>query len=118
MKPNEAHLTLVVIESPLAGDVARNTAYARAAMRDALKRGEAPYASHLLFAQPGVLDDTVSAERELGIMAGFAWGALAELRAIYVDLGISNGMSRGMSEAERIGQRWECRSLGPDWRKP
>lgn len=37
---------LVVIESPLKGSFRRNVAYAKAAMRDSLARGEAPYASH------------------------------------------------------------------------
>ena len=40
----------VIVESPYAGDVERNIAYVRAAMRDCLMRGEAPLASHLLYA--------------------------------------------------------------------
>lgn len=105
---------LVVIESPLAGDVARNTRYARAAMRDSLRRGEAPYASHLLYAQPGILDDLVPGEREQGISAGFAWGACAELVAVYTDLGISGGMRRGIARAEAAGTEVVYRSI-PDW---
>ena len=35
-------LRLVVLESPYAGDVARNVRYARACLRDSLLRGEAP----------------------------------------------------------------------------
>ena len=53
-------LRRVILESPYAGDIERNVAYARAAMRDSLLRGEAPIASHLLYTQPGVLDDQVS----------------------------------------------------------
>jgi len=33
----------VIVESPYAGDVARNVEYARACVRDSLQRGEAPY---------------------------------------------------------------------------
>lgn len=43
----------VMVDSPFAGDVERNIAFARACLRDCLIRGEAPFASHLLYAQPG-----------------------------------------------------------------
>lgn len=52
----------VLIESPYAGDVERNIHYAREAVLDCLKRGEAPYASHLFF--PQVLDDLKPEERK------------------------------------------------------
>lgn len=60
----------VIIESPYAGDVELNAQYARECLRDSLTRGEAPIASHLLYTQPGVLDDAVPRERALGIEAG------------------------------------------------
>lgn len=44
----------VVIESPFAGDVELNLRYLRACMHHCLKSGEAPYASHALYTQPGV----------------------------------------------------------------
>jgi hypothetical protein len=93
---------LVVIESPFAGDVERNLRYLRACMSDCLRRGEAPYASHALYTQPGVLNDDIPAERTRGILAGFAWGAVASLRVVYDDLGVSSGMRCGIEEAERI----------------
>jgi hypothetical protein len=43
-----AEMRWVILESPYAGDVEANVAYARAAVRDSLMRGEAPIASHLL----------------------------------------------------------------------
>lgn len=107
-------MKLVVIESPFAGEVEKNLAYLRAAMADCLARGEAPYASHALYTQPGVLDDTKPDERELGINAGFRWGEKAALRAFYVDRGWSRGMRAGLVEAERLGQAKEIRSL-PGW---
>ncbi len=73
----------VVLESPYNGDVEANTTYARACVRDCLKRGEAPIASHLLFTQPGILKDEVPEERRLGMEAGFAWTLFAE--AVVVD---------------------------------
>jgi hypothetical protein len=84
---------LVIIESPYAGDVDANVAYARRAMRDSLDRGEYPIASHLLYTQPGILDDSVPEERALGIAAGLAWRAVADRAVFYVDLGWSTGMT-------------------------
>lgn len=102
---------LVVIESPYAGDVDENLTYARACLADSLSRGEAPFASHLLYTQPGVLDDNNREERERGISAGFAWGEKADLVAVYTDRGLSYGMEQGIERAERAGQKIEFRSL-------
>jgi len=85
-------MKLVIIESPYAGDVEENVAYARAAVADSLKRGEAPIASHLLYTQPGILDDLKPDERALGIEAGLAWGKVAEAAVFYLDRGWSSGM--------------------------
>jgi hypothetical protein len=111
MEVGMSKLVLVVIESPLAGNVRRNTAYAKAAMRDCLARGEAPYASHLLFAQDGILDDTISEEREQGIEAGLAWAAKASISVVYVDLGVSAGMRRGIDRAHAEGRQVEMRTI-------
>lgn len=97
-----------MIESPYAGQVTRNVAYARACLLDSLRRGEAPFAMHLLF--PQVLDDKNAEERALGIAAGLAWSERAELVALYVDLGISGGMRLAVEAAERRGIPVEHRS--------
>lgn len=107
-------MRLVIVESPYAGDVERNLRYLRAAMRDCLLRGEAPYASHALYTQPGVLDDTLREERALGIEAGLQWGALAEATVVYTDLGYSRGMEQGIARARAEGRPVEVRSL-PEW---
>lgn len=104
----------VILESPFAGDVARNERYARAAMADCLRRGEAPYASHLLYTQPGVLDDGKPDERTLGIEAGLEWGRVADATVVYMDLGVSNGMAMGIARAGREGRPVEMRNL-TDW---
>ena len=49
----------VIIESPFAGDTETNIKYARECLRDSIFRGEAPLASHVLYTQDGVLDDTI-----------------------------------------------------------
>lgn len=106
-------MELVVIESPLSGDFARNRRYAVAAMRDSLlNHGEAPYASHLLYTQ--MLDDDAPDERKLGMEAGFEWGALSMKTAVYTDFGISSGMQAGIDKALARGAEVVYRSI-PDW---
>ena len=83
---------MVLIESPYAGDVEANVAYARRAMADCIRRGESPYAGHLLFTQPGILNDLNVAQRKLGIELGFQWGARADIVAFYTGRGTSKGM--------------------------
>ena len=105
----------VVVESPYGSPdpkiIERNIRYARACLRDCLKRGEAPIASHLLYTQPGVLRDEVLEERKLGIEAGLAWGAQGELTAVYTDLGISGGMTYGIARAQQEGRPVDMRKL-------
>jgi hypothetical protein len=107
----ERDMPLVLIESPYAGDVEKNIAYARACMRDSLYRGEAPFAMHLLYTQPGILNDAVPEERNWGIEAGLAWGKFAEITAVYSDLGITPGMEIGIQRAKKEGRKIEYREL-------
>jgi hypothetical protein len=101
----------VIVESPYAGDIEANLAYARACVRDSLHRGEAPIASHLLHTQPGILRDEVPEERTLGREAGLAWCAVADLMAVYTDRGVSTGMRQAMQRAEALGLAVEMRSI-------
>ena len=105
-------MRLVITESPYAGDIAANVAYARACVRDALARGEAPFASHLLYTQAGILRDEVPAEREKGIAAALAWYRGADAAVVYTDRGISRGMECGIAAAKAAGKAVEFRSLG------
>ena len=107
-------MRLVVIESPYAGDVERNLAYLRAAMRHCLTLGDAPYASHALYTQPGVLDDAVPEQRAKGIAAGFEWGDMAHATVVYGDLGVTPGMEQGIARAHSKGRPVLFRSL-PGW---
>jgi len=108
-------MRLVILESPYAGDVERNVAYARACMADCLRRGEAPIASHLLYTQPGVLDDNAPDERRLGIDAGLAWAVWADAAVFYVDLGASPGMLDAVERHKANGVPIEVRELGGEW---
>jgi hypothetical protein len=81
--------------------------YARVCMADCLNRGEAPFASHLLYTQ--VLDDVQPDHRAMGIEAGLAWGALADATVVYDDFGISEGMKLGIERAKSVGRPVEYR---------
>jgi len=105
-------MRLVILESPYAGDVEANVTYARRCLRDSLSRGEAPIASHLLYTQPGVLDDLIPSERQWGIDAGLAWGAKAEATVVYQDRGLSTGMVYGVLAAVKAGRPVEYRNIG------
>lgn len=107
-------MRLVIVESPYKGDVARNIEYARDAMRDAISRGEAPFASHILLAASGVLDDEQPGERAIGMQIGWEWAKLADCVVVYDDLGISEGMKRGIEFGLRWGLTVEYRHL-PKW---
>ena len=61
-------------------------------------------ASHLLYTQPGVLDDDWPEERRLGIIAGLAIGRYAKATVVYTDLGISGGMQFGIQRAKDEGR--------------
>ena len=89
-----------------------NVSYARACMHECLaQRNEAPYASHLLYTQPHVLDDDVPHERELGIRAGLEIGSFAQLRIFFLDRGFSSGMAQALKFAEEIKQPCAARFL-------
>lgn len=122
-------MEFVIVESPFATNTItlangnlyevfenENIAYARACLHDCLvNHEEAPYASHLLYTQPGILDDTVPEERKLGIEAGLEISRSAKKRLFYVDRGFSSGMKWGFKFAQEIGQVCEIRQLGGKW---
>ena len=105
-------MKLVVIESPYSGDIEGNTAYARACMADSIKRGEAPLASHLLYPQPGILDENIEAERHLGINLGLYWAERADFIVFYTDRGWSRGMYAAKEFYEDQGKLYVERTLG------
>jgi hypothetical protein len=108
-------LVCVVVESPYAGDVERHNRYLDACLRDCLRRGESPYASHRMLL-PAVLRDEERHERRLGIDAGFAWAELPGVRrVVYTDCGVSGGMAGAIVHAVRIGQTVEYRRLRGEW---
>lgn len=101
----------VFICSPFRGNTEFNIKYARKAMAHSLALGEAPFAPHLLYTQPSVLDDDKPADRERGMTAGAVWMLNSELIAVYADHGISDGMKREIAGASRAGITIEVRTL-------
>lgn len=115
----------VYICSPFSGDVNQNVLYARAAMRHSLLKGEAPFAPHLLYTQPQVLNDSDPDERKIGSKAALAYLQREQmtnkmlgtevfgcsLLAVYYDRGISKGMREEIEEASKEGVPLEFRSL-------
>lgn len=107
-------MKLVILESPYAGEIERNTIYARRAMRDCIERGEAPFASHLLYTQPGILDENNPEERKLGIEAGYEWWSAVTKIVFYADYGFSNGMMGALEKVskEKDELNFEIRKIG------
>lgn len=110
----------VMIESPYSGDIEENTRYAILAMRDSLRKGEAPYLSHLLYTQHperGYVPDNDAEDelscvgRDAAIDAGQAWASKADYVVVYTDRGISTGMKYGIARAEKEGQVVKYRTL-------
>ncbi len=93
-------MSLVILESPYAGDVRTNIAYAYRAMKDLLAKGHSPIASHLLYTQ--FLDDNIDTERKAGIKAGLDWAYVADFAAFYVDNGWSKGMIKALGFYQEI----------------
>ncbi|WP_454650769.1 DUF7768 domain-containing protein [Bradyrhizobium liaoningense] len=105
-------IKLVVLESPYAGAVNDNVAYARRCLMDCALRGESAQASHLLLTQ--VLDDTKPDERALGIALGLAWREAAHYSVFYTDRGWSRGMQDALKSALEERRPFKLRALdGP-----
>lgn len=109
--------TLVNLESPYAGDIERNTVYAQFCMHDSIvNHNEAPFASHLLYTQPHILNEHIPEERALGIATGLEFTRMTEKTVIYTDLGVTKGMEQAIESAERNGVEVEMRKLNNnDW---
>jgi hypothetical protein len=104
-------MKIVVIISPYSGDVEANVAYARACLFDSVMQDEAPFASHLLYTQ--VLNDHEPEHRSRGMAAGRQIMRRADLAAVYMDRGKSEGMRKDIEYARRhkipIEERWLSR---------
>ena len=91
---------MVYICSPFSGDIEANTQKAIEYCKYAMECGATPIAPHLLF--PRFLDDTVPAERELGLSMGLE--LMDNCSALWV-MGdtISSGMKAEIEYADKHG---------------
>lgn len=122
------HPKLVVIESPYSGDIQANIEYLLECVHDSyMIRGEAPIASHLIYtrlpkSEMKIEDDVYQGHvvdngqayrhgRDHGIACGFAWNKHADVVAVYIDRGISDGMARGIHFALDNGIEVVFRSI-------
>lgn len=109
-------LKRVIVETPYKAKtkigLKRNLEFAQACAHDCLvNHQESPFLSHLLYTQPGILDDNIPEERQLGINAGLTWGDVAEATIVYLDRGISTGMLYGVKNAQTNHRPVICRNL-------
>jgi hypothetical protein len=96
------------IESPYAAQsedlMLTHILYARMACSWAIKQGYSPYASHLLYTQPGILNDDKPEERALGFELATAMvKKCADVSLFFMDLGESSGMKYGRELALKEG---------------
>lgn len=103
------NLRKVSLESPFAGDYAKNIAYAKECMAHSIMQEEAPFASHLLY--PIILDDTKMEQRVAGLAMGHAWRLVSDAIVVYTDLGVSPGMMDAIELAHNHGIPVEYRSI-------
>lgn len=101
---------LVMVESPLAGDLLNNVAYAKLGMLNCLSNyDESPMAFHLLYTQS--LCDATDSERKLGIDTSFRWHDDDIKKVFYVDRGFSQGMNLSYIHASEKGIETEFRTM-------
>lgn len=91
----------VFICSPYAGDVQDHIAIAEHLCWEAIVRGCAPFAPHLLYTR--FLDDNSPSEREKGIACGLAFLEACDEVWVYTSEGVSDGMWREIEHAQRLG---------------
>jgi DNA-directed RNA polymerase subunit RPC12/RpoP len=99
----------VAIESPFSGDIEFNLKYLDLCILDCVRRGETPYASHRMLTT--ALDEKNPREHSLGTSVGMAFNCSLDIRAFYVDLGMSSDMQQARLTYERKGLAFEDRTI-------
>ena len=98
-------MKIIYVASPYAGDIERNTEFAKRACRHVMNEGHAFFAPHLLY--PTILDEHQPEQRQLGLDMGIAM--LSRCDELWCYGGhISLGMHLEIEEANRLGipVRW------------
>ena len=92
-------MKLIYVASPYAGDIEKNTEFAKEACRFVMDEGCAFFAPHLLY--PQVLDEDDPAERELGLAMGRTVLEWCDEVWVFGD-SISSGMQAEVELAEDL----------------
>lgn len=110
-------MTPIVIESPFASNTWHteedHRIYLQDCIRDCIRRGETPYASHQMLT--AALNDADEEERRIGMEAGFDMAEQIGRIAVYMDHGVSHGMAQGISRHRARGLQIEYRWLESDF---
>ena len=93
-------MKLIYVASPYAGDIEKNTEFAKSACRHVMNEGHAFFAPHLLY--PAILDEHQPEQRQLGLDMGIAMLSRCDELWCYGDH-ISLGMHLEIEEAGRLG---------------
>ena len=91
----------VYVASKYAGNIDENVAKAVIYCRYVINKNCMPVASHLMY--PGILDDSIPTEREMGLMFGLA--LLEVCDEVWCFGEISLGMEHEIREANKLGKR-------------
>jgi hypothetical protein len=93
-------MKLIYVASPYAGDIEKNTEFAKRACRHVMNEGHAFFAPHLLY--PTILDEHQPEQRQLGLDMGITMLSRCDELWCYGDR-ISLGMHFEIEEAGRLG---------------
>ena len=93
-------MKIIYVASPYAGDVRKNTEFAKQACRYVLEQGHAFFVPHLLY--PQLLYDESPWERQAGLDMGFAMLSRCDELWAFGER-ISAGMESEICEAKRLG---------------
>lgn len=93
-------MKLIYMASPYAGDIEKNTKFAKRACRHVMNEGHAFFAPHLLY--PQLLNDANPQERQAGLAMGLAVLPRCDELWCYGEH-ISHGMLLEIQEADRLG---------------
>jgi hypothetical protein len=93
-------MKIIYVASPYAGDIEKNTVFAKRACRHVMEQGHAFFAPHLLY--PSLLCESVPRERQLALDMGLVMLSACDELWCYGDR-ISQGMMAEITEAERLG---------------
>lgn len=91
----------VFICSPYRGDTKANRDIALLLCQQAIDKGLAPFAPHLLY--PQFLNEADYGGRDAGIQCGLSFLDKCDLLWIYAEKGISAGMRSEIEHASRLG---------------